>query len=365
MLQTISTNQLRPGMFLHGMDRAWLDHSFWKKSFLLDARDIEKIVASGIQSVVVDTDKGLGPEMPVAPDVNVPSERINEPPPDEQVMVTVSPPGATARTLLDDELKHAKRLFASGCDQMKLVFQQARMGKAVSANAIMPLVEAISASVMRNPHALTSVARLKHHDGYTYMHSVAVCALMTALACELKLDEHMIRDAGAAGLMHDLGKAFMPLAVLNKPDKLSVEELEVARRHPQAGWDLLKSSDVALRVREVVLHHHEKYDGAGYPHRLKGDDIPLLARMGAVCDVYDALTSDRPYKAAWHPTQALRTMSLPTVKTFSSTKSNQPVIPRVVNLEKREGSDRILAIEDPRQWNFQHLTDLWLNHRSS
>jgi putative nucleotidyltransferase with HDIG domain len=275
---------------------------------------------------------------------------------------------------------------------------------------MLPLVEAISASIMRNPHALTSVARLKGHDGYTYMHSVAVCALMTALACELKLDEHMIRDAGAAGLMHDLGKAFMPLAVLNKADRLTAEELAVAQRHPQAGWDLLTSTDVALRVREVVLHHHEKYDGSGYPHRLKGNDIPLLARMGTVCDVYDAVTSDRPYKVAWHPTQALRAMasweghfdksifaafvqsigiypvgglvrlesgflavvldqnaeclSLPTVKTFFSTRSNQPVVPYVVNLEKRKGSDRILAIEDPRQWNFPHLTNLWLNHSS-
>jgi putative nucleotidyltransferase with HDIG domain len=407
MLKTVAASSLRPGMFLHSLDRRWLDHPFWKNSFLLTAIDIEKIVASGITSIVIDTDRGLSCS---EDDMGEPVDPFDEG--SSTAQTGASQLLAATRTQLPrrpvgEEIEHAKRLFESASNEMKVVFQQARMGRAMSGASMMPLVKSIAASVMRNPYALTSVARLKHHDGYTYMHSVAVCALMTALARELELDEPGVLEAGVAGLLHDLGKALMPLAVLNKPGKLSVEEFEVAKKHSYDGWQMLQSADVSDGVLEVALHHHEKVNGRGYPHGLKDKAIPLLARMGAVCDVYDAVTSDRPYKSSWHPTQALRSMAswegqfdktilaafvstvgiypvgslvrlesgylavvldqgngsilTPTVKTFFSCKSNQPVFPQIVDLKKSKSADRIVAIEDPKQWNLPQLNDLWLN----
>jgi putative nucleotidyltransferase with HDIG domain len=128
---------------------------------------------------------------------------------------------------------------------------------------MMPLVKSIAASVRRNPYALTSVARLKHHDGYTYMHSVAVCALMTALARELELDEPDVLEAGVAGLLHDLGKALTPLAALNKPGKRTVEEYEVAKRHSCDGWQMLQSADVSVGVLEVARTTTKRSMAAG------------------------------------------------------------------------------------------------------
>ncbi|SOE95983.1 HDIG domain-containing protein [Burkholderia sp. D7] len=407
MLKTVAASSLRPGMFLHSLDRRWLDHPFWKNSFLLTAIDIEKIVASGIASIVIDTDRGLGcaDDSPVESNALFDAGGIAPQTEDRHLLVTTRT--QLPRRPVSEEIGHARRLFESASNEMKVVFQQARMGRAVSGESMMPLVQSIAASVMRNPYALTSVARLKHHDGYTYMHSVAVCALMSALARELGLDEQGVLEAGAAGLLHDLGKALMPLAVLNKPGKLSVEEFEVAKKHSFDGWQMLQSADVSAGVLEVALHHHEKVNGRGYPHGLKDKAIPLLARMGAVCDVYDAVTSERPYKSSWHPTHALRSMAswdgqfdkailaafinmigiypvgalvrlesgflavvidqsngsilMPIVKTFFSCKSNQPVFPAIVDLKKLKGADRIVAIEDPRQWNLPQLNDLWLN----
>jgi putative nucleotidyltransferase with HDIG domain len=407
MLKTVAASSLRPGMFLHSLDRRWLDHPFWKNSFLLTAIDIEKIVASGIASIVIDTDRGLGcaDDSPVESNALFDAGGIAPQTEDGHLLVTTRT--QLPRRPVSEEIGHARRLFESASNEMKVVFQQARMGRAVSGESMMPLVQSIAASVMRNPYALTSVARLKHHDGYTYMHSVAVCALMSALARELGLDEQGVLEAGAAGLLHDLGKALMPLAVLNKPGKLSVEEFEVAKKHSFDGWQMLQSADVSAGVLEVALHHHEKVNGRGYPHGLKDKAIPLLARMGAVCDVYDAVTSERPYKSSWHPTHALRSMAswdgqfdkailaafinmigiypvgalvrlesgflavvidqsngsilMPIVKTFFSCKSNQPVFPAIVDLRKLKGADRIVAIEDPRQWNLPQLNDLWLN----
>ena len=180
------------------------------------------------------------------------------------------------------------------------MFSDARMGRAMNTEDVDLLVEEISTSVMRHPHALISLSRLKTTDEYTYMHSVAVCALMVALARQMDLDEDQVREAGVAGLMHDVGKMMIDPAILNKPDRLTYEEYEVMKHHPQAGLEILQGCERVTRlVMDVCLHHHEKVDGSGYPHGLKDEEISLLAKMGAICDVYDAVTSDRPYKKGW------------------------------------------------------------------
>jgi HD-GYP domain len=133
---------------------------------------------------------------------------------------------------------------------------------------------------------------------------------MIALAKQLKLKEDQQRLAGLAGLMHDLGKAAIPLKVLNKPGKLTDQEFTVVRSHPVEGFHMLKEGgNIPEAVLDACLHHHEKVDGSGYPDKLKGDGISVIARMTAICDVYDAITSDRPYKRGWDPAESLRRMA--------------------------------------------------------
>ena len=239
------------------------------------------------------------------------------------------------------------------------------------------------------------------------MHSVAVCAMMVALAKQLGLDEEQTRSAGLAGLMHDLGKAAMPMEVLNKPGKLTDSEFAIIKTHPEKGYDMLKDGkDVDPMVLDVCLHHHEKTDGSGYPKGLKADQISLFAKMGAVCDVYDAITSNRPYKTGWDPAESLRKMAewanghfdtkvfqafvkslgiypigslvrlssgrlgvvveqttksltTPCVKVFFSTKSNLRIPPVVVDLSKPGENDKIASREDPAKWRIADLNELW------
>lgn len=285
------------------------------------------------------------------------------------------------------------------------MFQEARMGKTLDTAIAKMLVQEISDSVSRNAGALISLARLKSVDDYTYMHSVAVCAMMVALARQLGLDEEQTRVAGMAGLMHDLGKASMPMEVLNKPGKLTDAEFSIIKKHPELGYRMLLSShDVDPGVLDVCLHHHEKVDGSGYPNGLKGPDISLLAKMGAVCDVYDAITSNRPYKTGWDPAESLRKMAewtghfdpkvfqafvkslgiypigslvrltsgrlglvvdqtsksltTPAVKVFFSTKSNLRIVPEVIDLSRAGETEKIVAREDPAKWNFPDLNEL-------
>src|SRR5471032_166998 len=164
MLKTVATSVLRPGMFLHSLDRRWLDHPFWKNSFLLTAIDIEKIVASGIASIVIDTDRGLAStEVPLIESVDpFDASGIAAQTEDRKLIETTRTELLQLpRRPVGEEIKHAKRLFESASNEMKAVFQQARMGRAVSGASMMPLVQSIAASVIRNPYALTSVARLK------------------------------------------------------------------------------------------------------------------------------------------------------------------------------------------------------------
>jgi HD-GYP domain-containing protein (c-di-GMP phosphodiesterase class II) len=287
------------------------------------------------------------------------------------------------------------------------LFSEARMGKTMNSEQCAELVGEITESVWRNPAALVSLARLKTHDDYSYMHSVAVCALMVALARQLGQSEAEARDAGLAGLLHDMGKALMPLEVLNKPGKLSPAEYELIKTHPERGHALLLGGSASAAALDVCLHHHERPDGKGYPHGLAGPALSLAARMGGVCDVYDAITSNRPYKAGWDPAESIARMAewtqqgqfdplvvhafvsslgiyptgslvrlqsgrlavvveqnpaalaAPQVKVFFSTKAQMPLPPEIVDLNQPGCNERISGRESNAVWRFKQLDELW------
>ena len=402
MLKRISVEHLKLGMHIHELCCSWMSYPFLRTSFPLeDPQDIRRIVESAIHEAWIDTERGIDVEFGQS------RQEVDGQIDGELDKVVSSTSAAPQRLALSDEIRNATRICARSKEAVVSMFQEARMGRAIQTADAMPLVEEIGNSVLRNPGALISIARLKSADDYTYMHSVAVCALMLALANQLQLDEKQKREAGLAGLLHDVGKMFIPLEVLNKPGKLTDAEFTLVKSHPVLGHKLLLESDnIPDTVLDVSLHHHEKIDGSGYPDRLKGEQISLLSTMGAVCDVYDAITSDRPYKKGWDPAEAVRRMvewsnnhfqnsvlqafiktvgiypigtlvrlqsgrlgvvvdqserSLltPQVKVFYSTKSQVRLMPEIIDLAQRGCSDRIIAHENPAKWEFPDLGELW------
>lgn len=295
-------------MYVQAFEGAWIRHPFWRPRFLIStAADVARIQEADIPAVLIDLSKGAGPEedAPHAPAlaVTVPAMR----PPFRSVS---RPPSAASAAEAGDDKATALRVMKRSKKVMRHVFDGARLGKAIQSEAVMSVVEEISASVLRNPHALIGAARLRSRHDYTYLHSVAVCALMINLARELGLQEERVRDLGLAGLLHDIGKMAVSLEILDKPGPLDEEEFACIREHPAHGHRMLTQSEqVPEAALEVCLHHHEKMDGTGYPFGLAGEQLTLDARMGAICDVYDALTSNRAYKEAWHPVDALTAMA--------------------------------------------------------
>ncbi|WP_100876343.1 HD-GYP domain-containing protein [Janthinobacterium sp. 64] len=306
MLKKITSSELMLGMYVERLGRSWLENPFWKRSFLLESpADLERIRAARLNEVWIDTARGLVPPEPVA----VPAAAAAG---TEAAVPAVSVRVAHVAPALsrEAEMAHARRLLERTRQAVQTMFDEARMGKALAVGQAYALVDDIASSVLRGGGVLLGLARLKTADNYTYMHSVAVCALMTALARELELAPEQIRSAGLAGLLHDIGKMAVPSAILNKPGSLSEAEFSSVRAHPAAGHRMLiEVDDIDPVALDVCLHHHEKLDGSGYPKGLCGEEISLYARMGAICDVYDAITSNRPYKQGWCPAESLRRMA--------------------------------------------------------
>ena len=405
MLKRIHVQQLSLGMYLHELCGSWMEHPFWRTRFLLeDPQDLLRIREAGIQEVLIDISKGL--DLANAATAQAEGE-VSEAPqasPVQAEPVQAEPPSAA--TPMAQELQRAASICANAKQAVISMFSEARMGRAVDASSAPGLVSEIADSVTRNPSALISLARIKTADEYTFMHSVAVCALMVGLARQMGLNDEATQQAGLAGLLHDLGKAHVPLAILNKPGKLSDAEFALMRGHPGAGHALLQGQGLPAPVLDACLHHHEKIDGTGYPHRLPAEQITTLARMAAICDVYDAITSDRPYKAGWDPAESLRRMAewtrdhldqrlyqafvkslgiypvgslvrltsgrlgvvteqspgtllTPRVKVFYSTKSDMRIPPELIDLSAPGCREQIAGREDPARWQFPDLNELW------
>lgn len=401
MLKRVDSARLRTGVYLHKLCGSWLQHPFWKTSFLITTpAEIARIHDAGIREVWIDTARGLDIEEPRT----------------ETAVITVEPQAAAGTeaepfdnrqpTSLAEEAERAARICAEAKGFVVDMFQEARMGRAVAARDAVPLVNEITDSVARNRHALISIARLKTADDYTYMHSVAVCGLMIALSRQLQLSEEDTREAGLAGLLHDVGKMGVPMEVLNKPGKLTDAEFALMRAHPAHGFRMLhRSPGITETALDVCLHHHEKIDGTGYPHQLNAESISQAARMGAVCDVYDAITSDRPYKKGWSPVESIRKMAewsnghfdnrifqafvktvgiypvgvlvrlkserlgvvvgrstdsllAPQIKVFYCARRKKLLCESIIDLAVDQ-NDAIVSHEDPAVWGFADLETMW------
>lgn len=388
MLKLISIQQLRVGMYIHQFCGAWQDHTFWKAGFLLRSQeDFQRLRQSNLAFLWIDSDQGCD----VAAHQSEPCPPVTAP---------------SRHTERREEMRRALKLCAHSKDAVMAMFNEVRLGKVLELEQADELVQHIAGSLVRHPDTLISLARLKTADNYTYMHSVAVCALMIAVARQMNLPSPLVHQAGIAGLLHDVGKLVIPESILNKPQKLSESEFEQIKHHPQAGASILRQSHkVDALVLDVCLHHHEKVDGSGYPHRLAGEQISLFAQMGAVCDVYDAVTSNRPYNRGWDPAEAIHKMSgwnghfnqrvfqalvksvgiypvgslvrlesgrlgvvleqhadsllTPRVKVFFSTRTKRSIPQTVLDLARLEGEERIVGRESPERWNFDNLEQLW------
>ncbi len=159
------------------------------------------------------------------------------------------------------------------------------------------IVDNLINELLSKDDIITNLSDIKSVDDYTFEHCVNVCVLSLITGISLNYDLDKLRELGIGAMLHDIGKMVIPREILNKPTQLTVKEFEEIKKHTILGYEILKKSGkITLVSAFIAFGHHERYDGTGYPFQLKGENIHQCARIVAVADVYDALTSDRVYR---------------------------------------------------------------------
>ncbi|MRR50312.1 MAG: HD-GYP domain-containing protein [Rhodocyclaceae bacterium] len=308
-LRQVSVDQLRPGMFVHDLQKGWLTHFIWRKQFAIkETADINRLKSEGIREVVIDTRRGddvrqESPELSQEREKQrfaVLDRKIQEATQKrvEQVRASVS---------LEEERWRVQYLRRDATATVRDLMTDIRLGKQADIRRAEEVVDKMMASVGRNPDALIPLLRLKSEHAYSYEHSISVAAMVIALGGTLGLENDVIHQASQGALLQDLGKARIPERILDKPGRLNDFEFERIRSHVRESINILENvpgmSDLTMNV---VVQHHERVNGSGYPFRLAGDAISLHAQAAAIVDAYDALTSERPFQRRLEPSQALR-----------------------------------------------------------
>jgi putative nucleotidyltransferase with HDIG domain len=301
MIKKVCKADLKLGMFIHDLNCGWMDHSFLRNSFMLRKEsDLLKIMESGIADVYIDTIKGIdsGPG---------PTQGEVEAELTARILETPNPrPAPGVQTSHVEELAFAKQIQKEANKVIHSVLGDVRMGKQIEVERLQPVVAQITDSILRNQGTLVSLCRIREGDTYTFQHSVSVCTLLVAFCRYMEMSPEIIHEAGIGGMLHDIGKMRVPDHILNKPGKLTDPEFAIMKEHVALGLEILhQTPGISRTVIQVAGEHHERFEGSGYPERIKGSEISTLGRMAAIVDVYDAITSNRIYHKGMEPPAAL------------------------------------------------------------
>lgn len=205
--------------------------------------------------------------------------------------------------------ERSRKLYRHCLTHVTDVMRKVREGLDVDYSQSFEAVDTLMLGVEESPHHLALLAKLHSHDDYTLRHSLNVSLMSLLFGRHLGMDGQALRRLAFAGLYHDVGKFRIPLEILNKPGRLSEREFEVMKRHSLLGHEILRGQPgITEDILQGVLHHHERYDGMGYPRMLKAEEKDPFSRIITIADIYDALTSDRCYKKAFTPHESLKAM---------------------------------------------------------
>jgi len=291
----VEVAELALGMYVAELDRPWIESPFLFQGFKLESEEELKQLREVCVWVMVDEDL-FGPDgkdTTIALGMKVKDGG------------KAAKPGAIAwadaasdarRVDVQAQLKQSFEVRKNTKEYVSRVFEDVRMGTSVNSAEAKKVVSALVDVVTEHPDTLMWMTQLKQAHEYTLQHCVNVCILSLAFAHHLGYSKEQMQVIGLGALLHDIGKVKTPPGVLDKPSKLTPEEFEIIRRHPMDGWNMVKDNrDIPHASLEIIKYHHERISGRGYPEGLSGKDLSTHVLMVAICDVYDAITSDRVY----------------------------------------------------------------------
>lgn len=209
----------------------------------------------------------------------------------------------------DEDAGQPRKVYRKALKVVDQIFNDVRMGEIPSSEEAMKVVKSMAQLTITEPHALFALSMLKDYDNYTFTHSVNVSVISLAVGRACELDEEQLRTLGFGGLLHDLGKLRVDVAIITKPGRLTESEFEEIKLHPRFGADIIAKMDgVTQDVMDIVLGHHLRFDRTGYPADAAGRPVSTLVDIAAIADAYDAMTTLRSYQRPYTPRSAIARM---------------------------------------------------------
>lgn len=322
----IDVNELRPGMFITRLDRPWLQTPFPLQGFRPETWSQVHEVRALCEYVYVEAPEEAannGDANARAPAGGAATAEKKSASPAigkiRDFMAHASQESPALQTGLRQEVSQALPLIRETRKLTLQLFKNARMGQSVDTRQARESVSALTDSVIRNPFALLWLAQLKTRDEYTFYHSLSVCAIALAVGRQMGLPRSVLEELGLGAFLHDIGKMRIPAHILQKETPLSADERSLLRRHPRYGAEIVDAAPNFPGVsRDIIYSHHERIDGSGYMEGVTGDQIAPLTHLVSICDTYDAVTSERPYKTAISSVQAMSLLNAERGKRFDN-----------------------------------------------
>jgi putative nucleotidyltransferase with HDIG domain len=331
-LLRVKTGDLKPGMFVADVGRSWLHHPWKTKSKLISSpKDIALLVEHGITDVWVDPARSTSGTVMFDPEYSVTGESVVQARnvTAKSVARQINPLSETAspKTLaeverrkqprrdnslkqneLTTEIPQAFQAYTRAIKVTRQVITEVQKGQKISMDLVRGSIDDMIDSVFRNRNALTALLKLKTYDEYTFTHSLNVAVVAISIGRHMDFSREQLLNLGIGAIFHDLGKTAIPDQILNKPGRLTDEEFEIMKTHPQHGEQILRryGRDIPSPAFRIVRHHHERIDGQGYPDHLAENDMESYIIISGLSDVYDALTSARVYKTGMLPQKAMK-----------------------------------------------------------
>ena len=305
MERKVSTFDLKIGMHISNLDRPWLDTPFLLQGFIIEKEDDIQALQQHCKYVFIDTEKGDEAKSYMDEKPNLPSSKYVE----DFLEGGNKKIDYEEKQSAFHELPAAETALESASDKVATLMDNLKAGDNLDIGAVRNIVQPILESVIRNSDALLWVSEMQKKDAYTYSHSLDNCSLAIAFGRHLGLYKEDLRNLAMGLLLMDVGKVRVPDEILGKTSTLTADEFDEMKKHVYYGIDLLRNTiGVNETVINVVLTHHERFDGSGYPSGLKGKEAPVFGRIAAIIDCYTAMTRSSTYRAAIAPHKALQTI---------------------------------------------------------
>lgn len=310
----IPVQALRKGLYVSRLDRPWIDSPFLFQGFEVESDADLARLRDLCKTVYVEVSAAEAAELHTRSQYRKPADEpapVAQPAPLDELSdnllarVNLVPPKDS--TPLKDELSAAKRIYGEARRTMSKMFDRLRRDGGLDIQLMEGVVDSMIDSIFRNREAMSWLARMKHKDDYLYSHSLAVSVWALAFGRHLGLEKNTLRSLGMGAMVLDIGKMQLPTSLLQKAGRPDAAEWAALRDHVSAGMTVLEADPKAdAFMKSMLLTHHERLDGSGYPNQLKGDAIPLAGRIAGIVDSYDAMTSDRHYAKAKSTYDAVR-----------------------------------------------------------